>query len=147
VATSSNAAWHEMGPLKVPDGAAHCTRCIIVCATLSLFTGRRCADHGEPAQREKDTMNTRYVVVCLLLPFFLAVAASTPGQETLEQDELSIRGNRALPKTLYIAPWKRLGSPLEGDALNSRLEDRMDPVEQDLFRKELELHQDGYILD
>jgi len=121
--------------------------CSTDCATIMSLTGRRGATHGELAQREKDTMNTRYPVVCLVLSFFLAVAASALGQENLEQDELSIRGNRALPKTLYIAPWKRLGTPLEGDALNSRLEDRMDPVEQDLFRKELELHQDGYILD
>lgn len=109
--------------------------------------GCRGFNRGELVQREKDTMNTRNVVVCMALPFFLAAAASVVGQENLEQDELSIRGNRALPKTLYIAPWKRLGAPLEGDALNSRLEDKMDPVEQDLFQKELELHQDGYILD
>jgi hypothetical protein len=92
-------------------------------------------------------MNIRRDVVCLLLPFFVAAAPSALGQESFEQDQLSIRGNRALPKTLYIAPWKRLGAPLEGDALNSRLEDKLDPIEQDLFRKELELHRDGYILE
>jgi hypothetical protein len=92
-------------------------------------------------------MNIRRDVFCLLLPLFVAVASPAFGQETLEQDELSIRGNRALPKTLYIAPWKRLGAPLEGDGLNSRLEDKLDPVEQDLFRRELELHRDGYILE
>ncbi len=92
-------------------------------------------------------MNIRCDVLCLLLLFCMAVSTPALGQESLEQDQLSIRGNRALPKTLYIAPWKRLGAPLEGDALNSRLEDKLDPVEQDLFRKELELHRDGYILE
>ena len=82
-----------------------------------------------------------------LVPALLAVAPLALGQEPLEQDPLAIRGNRALPKTLYIAPWKRVGSPLEGGDLNSRLEDKLEPVERDIFRKELELHRDGYNLD
>jgi hypothetical protein len=92
-------------------------------------------------------MNIRCDVFCLLLPFFVVVANPAFGQESFEQDQLSIRGNPALPKTLYIAPWKRLGTPLEGDGLNSRLEDKLEPVEQDLFRRELELHREGYILE
>jgi len=85
--------------------------------------------------------------VALLFPVLLVAATLALGQERFEQDKLSIRGNKALPKTLYIAPWKHLGSPLDGGDLNSRLEDKLDPVEQDLLRKELELHRDGYSVD
>ena len=118
---------------------------------LLAFAGRAACKPVRPESArpliERDTMNIRCDVVCFLLPFFVAVTTPAFGQDSFEQDPLSIRGNRALPKTLYIAPWKRLGAPLEGDALKSRLEDKLDPVEQDLFRKELELHQDGYILE
>jgi hypothetical protein len=68
-------------------------------------------------------------------------------QQTLEQDTLAIRGNRALPKTLYIGPWKRLGSPLEGGEWRSLLDDELDPVERDIFRRELELRRQGFSLD
>ena len=82
-----------------------------------------------------------------LLAILVVTAFPAAGDERLEQDKLSIRGNPALPKTLYIAPWKRVGTPLDGGDLESRLEDKLEPVEQDLFRKELELHRQGYSVD
>lgn len=81
--------------------------------------------------------------------FAILVVTAFPaeGDERFEQDELSIRGNPALPKTLYIAPWKSVGTPLDGGDLNTRLDDKLEPVEQDLLRKELELHRQGYSVD
>ena len=49
----------------------------------------------------------------LLVIFMLLTIPRLYGQEQLEQETISIRGNQGLPKTLYIAPWKRVGSPLE----------------------------------
>lgn len=60
--------------------------------------------------------------------------------QQLEQETISIHGNRGLPKTVYIAPWKRLGQPLEGGRWESRMEDPLAPLEQDLFLRQLELH-------
>jgi hypothetical protein len=82
----------------------------------------------------------------LLVCLFLAAAAAR-GEEQLEQDAISIKGNRGLPRTLYIAPWKRVGSPLEGEKLEGRLREETEPVERDLLRRELELHEQGYSLD
>ena len=86
----------------------------------------------------------------LIVPLAVSVLVSSPGihgAEQLEQETISIRGNRALPKTLYIAPWKRLGAPLSGEDLESMVSEKVDPVEQELFRREIDLHREGYILD
>ncbi|RDE22939.1 hypothetical protein DV711_10320 [Motiliproteus coralliicola] len=68
-------------------------------------------------------------------------------QEQLEQKPLSIRGSRALPSTVYIAPWKQLGAPLDGATFENRLDDKPEPLEPEQFRKELELIQKGYSVD
>ena len=68
-------------------------------------------------------------------------------EEQLEQETISIKGNRGLPKTLYIAPWKRVGAPLESDRLEGEVGEDTRPVERDMFQRELELHRQGYSLD
>ena len=83
----------------------------------------------------------------LFILAFLATSSSLYGEEQLEQDKISIRGNQTLPKTMYIAPWKRLGEPLEGEELESNVPKKLDPVERELFRRELKLHREGYSLD
>ncbi len=85
--------------------------------------------------------------VFLLAACFLAMSPGVHCDEQFEQETLSIRGNQALPKTLYIAPWKRLGGPLEGREFEGEVSEKLDPVERELFRRELELHREGYILE
>lgn len=65
------------------------------------------------------------------------------GDNSLEQQPISIRGNRALPKTLFITPWKKLGAPLDSDPYGAPTE-QPTPVERDLFLKELEVYHDGF---
>ena len=69
------------------------------------------------------------------------------GEEQLEQDTISIKGNQGLPKTLYIAPWKRVGAPLESDGLEGDVGEESRPVERDMFQRELELQRQGYSVD
>jgi len=83
----------------------------------------------------------------LLVIFLLMAAPPIQGEEQLEQETISIKGNRALPRTLYIAPWKRLGSPLESDKLDGEFREETDPLEPDLLQRELELHEKGYSVD
>jgi hypothetical protein len=83
----------------------------------------------------------------LLVMFLFLTAPRLHGQEQLEQETISIRGNQGLPKTLYIAPWKRVGSPLEGAKPEGTFWEEIDPLEPDLFQRELELHQEGYSVD
>ena len=69
------------------------------------------------------------------------------GQEQLEQDTISIKGNQGLPKTLYIAPWKRVGGPLESEGLEGDVGEEAEPLERDLYQHELELQLQGYSVD
>ncbi|MDH3979272.1 MAG: hypothetical protein OEU91_02025 [Gammaproteobacteria bacterium] len=73
---------------------------------------------------------------------------SASGQEQqLEQETISIKGNQGLPKTMYIAPWKRVGAPLESDELEGDIGKETEPVERDIFQHELELQRQGYSID
>ena len=85
---------------------------------------------------------SRVLLTCTLL-----TAPGLHGQEQLEQETISIRGNQGLPKTLYIAPWKRVGSPLEGETPEGTFSEEIVPLEPELFQRELELHKDGYSVD
>ena len=83
------------------------------------------------------------LLIGLLMSLLFAATTLVYGQQKLEQDTISIRGNRGLPKTVYIAPWKRLGEPLEEEQWQSEIEDPMAPLEQDLFQRRLEIHRQG----
>jgi hypothetical protein len=85
---------------------------------------------------------SRVLLTCTLL-----TAPGLHGQEQLEQETISIRGNQGLPKTLYIAPWKRVGSPLEGETPEVTFGEEIEPLEPELFQRELELHKEGYSVD
>ena len=83
------------------------------------------------------------IVFCLLLP----AGSPVMPEESLQQETISIEGNRGLPKTLYIAPWKQVGEPLEGEAFSSDPARDPAPVERDMLQRELELHREGYSLE
>jgi hypothetical protein len=85
--------------------------------------------------------------VRLLLAITLLWVLPASGQEQLEQDTISIKGNQGLPKTLYIAPWKRVGAPLESEGLEGDIGEDTEPVERDMFQRELELQRQGYSVD
>ena len=74
-------------------------------------------------------------------------ASSAAAEEQLEQETISIKGNQALPKTLYIAPWKRVGAPLEGGRIDGQITEESKPVERDMFQHQLELQRQGYSID
>ena len=81
-----------------------------------------------------------------LLLFLIICQWSTASgaQEELQQDPIVIKGNKGLPKALYIAPWKRVGTPLESGEIQTEISAEPEPVERDLFQLELELHGHGY---
>ena len=84
-------------------------------------------------------------VLCRLLVALLILApAAAMGQQELEQKPIVIKGDQALPATLYIAPWKRVSKPLESGMLDGDIVQDTQPVERDLFLRELELRRQGY---
>ena len=70
-----------------------------------------------------------------------AVAADDRPSRTmdhLELDPTSITGNRELPKVMVIVPWKRAGlGDLEGRPANSLLNEVLEPVDREVFRREM----------
>lgn len=71
-----------------------------------------------------------------------AAAAADPApprtMDHLELDPTAITGNRELPKVMVIVPWKRadLGD-LTGRPANSLLNEVLEPVDREVFRREL----------
>jgi hypothetical protein len=65
-------------------------------------------------------------------------SARPPTMDHLELDPTAITGNRELPKVMVIVPWKRaeLGD-LTGKPANSLLNEVLEPVDREVFRREL----------
>ncbi|MGD8630815.1 MAG: hypothetical protein PVG72_08840 [Gammaproteobacteria bacterium] len=83
----------------------------------------------------------------LLLASVILWMSGASAQEQLEQDTILIKGNQGLPSTLYIAPWKQVGTPLESAPLEGDIGEETQPVERDLFQRELELLHQGYSVE
>ena len=66
------------------------------------------------------------------------VDAGPPAMDHLELDPTAITGNRELPKVMVIVPWKKadLGE-LTGRPANSLLNEVLEPVDREVFRREL----------
>lgn len=58
--------------------------------------------------------------------------------DRLELDTSVVKGNRELPKVLYIVPWKKadLGD-LPAQPFNTLLDEVLTPVDRDVFRREV----------
>ncbi|MEH6636208.1 MAG: hypothetical protein V7700_11840 [Halioglobus sp.] len=91
-------------------------------------------------------MQLRLSTVFLLV--VLCFWMGSPGaDEQLEQDSIVIKGDQELPRTLYIAPWKRVGTRLESGTLEGEIGEEKQPLERDLFQRELELQREGGSLE
>ena len=87
---------------------------------------------------------SRTLVHCVLL---LLLAGPAMGEAASEQDDkllsgMSIVGNDEAPKSLVIVPWKSsaLGHTLD---VSRGLDDGRQPVDRDVFMRELEYYQIG----
>jgi len=87
----------------------------------------------------------------LVLTLSVSALAQTESEQQraisreLEQERILIKGNQGLPTTLFIAPWKKVrGKVPEGGPLESRVDQSVEPVDQEVFRRKLELYDQGY---
>ena len=87
-----------------------------------------------------------YLARWLFIVVYLCIAPAA-AEEQLEQETIVIKGSQGLPRTLYIAPWKRVGEPLEGNALEGEIGEDTEPLERDLFQRKLELQREGYSVE
>jgi hypothetical protein len=62
--------------------------------------------------------------------------------DNLDLEGTTVIGNRELPKALNIVPWKAADSgDLAGRPLNSLVEQTLEPVDRDVFLRELEYYE------
>jgi hypothetical protein len=81
---------------------------------------------------------SRCLAVSLLLAQGAATAASAAGQQ-LNMDGMSVIGNRELPKALFIVPWKDPEAGLTPERpVNSLIDEALQPVDPDVFRRKLD---------
>ena len=77
----------------------------------------------------------------LLLWATCAITNAGYTADRADLEETTIRGNRELPKVLYIVPWKQ---PATGELLGkpgkSLLDEVLAPVDRDVFRRQVEYY-------
>lgn len=85
-------------------------------------------------------------ILLLLLPVSL-LAQDKKGAATKQETEaktlsgISIVGNNETPKSLYIVPWKSSELGKETNLGSDLLDDRMKPVDKDVFMRELDFYE------
>lgn len=77
-------------------------------------------------------------VMLIAIPW---VNAAGKKEEVMEVGGMSIIGNRELPKTLYIVPWKDSDINSETDLSRDLLNERLNVVDQEEFRRQVKYYQ------
>lgn len=69
----------------------------------------------------------------------LTASLSALTEEQMELDGMAVIGNRELPKALFIVPWKDPGADLTPERpVNSLIDEALQPVDPDVFRRKLD---------
>jgi len=77
----------------------------------------------------------------LQIALVLLVATPTIAEEEMELEGMAVFGNRELPKALFIVPWKDPDAGLAPDRpVNSLIDEALQPVDPDVFRRKLQYH-------
>jgi hypothetical protein len=72
----------------------------------------------------------------LVVPAF----AAKKKEDVVEMSGISIIGNRELPKTLFIVPWKNSEVGVETELTNT-LNEGMQPLDREVFQRELDYYE------
>jgi len=67
-------------------------------------------------------------------------AKAKAGGEAKELSGISIVGNKEAPKSLFIVPWKSSELGVETGLASSLLNEKLKPVDKDVFDRELEFY-------
>lgn len=77
----------------------------------------------------------------LTLTLSLLVTAPLCAREEMEMDGMAVFGNSELPKALFIVPWKDPDAGLAPDRpVNSLIDEALQPVDPDVFRRKLQYY-------
>ncbi len=68
----------------------------------------------------------------------LALPLIASAEQQMELEGMAVVGNSELPKALFIVPWKEAESAMVPDRpVNSLVDDALQPVDPDVFRRKL----------
>ena len=76
-------------------------------------------------------------LLVLVLPISIATAADKKAKEI---SGISIIGNKEAPKSLFIVPWKSSELGDENSLSSSLLNEKMVPVDKEVFQRELDFY-------
>ncbi|MGD8571669.1 MAG: hypothetical protein PVH98_04370 [Gammaproteobacteria bacterium] len=81
--------------------------------------------------------NCLKLIVYATAVLMFMVASISSADDKLELETITIKGNRELPKVLYIVPWKRMKNDNFDQklVLHSLFKDAFDPIEPDAFER------------
>ena len=77
------------------------------------------------------------ILTSALIVFSIPLHAADKKEKVVEIGGMSIIGNRELPKSLYIVPWKDSDIDSETDLSRDLLNERVGVVDQDEFVRQL----------
>ena len=79
--------------------------------------------------------------ILLKLALALLIAAPAGAEEEMQLDGMAVFGNSELPKALFIVPWKNPEAGLAPDRpVNSLIDEALQPVDPDVFRRKLQYY-------
>ncbi|HEX5056298.1 MAG TPA: hypothetical protein VFX02_07340 [Gammaproteobacteria bacterium] len=84
-------------------------------------------------------MKPKYAFILAASLAVAPVFAAKKKEDVVEMSGISIIGNRELPKTLFIVPWKNSEVGVETELTNT-LNEGMQPLDAEVFRRELDYY-------
>ena len=80
------------------------------------------------------------LAMVILTSLFLSTVVAEDKDKTKELSGISIMGNKEAPKSLFIVPWKSSELGDENTLSSSLLNEKMVPVDKDVFQRELDFY-------
>jgi hypothetical protein len=86
----------------------------------------------KPADRLKKLISMLFIAA-------IGASSSTGAEQQMDMDGMSVIGNQELPKALFIVPWKDPEASLAPDRpVNSLIDEALQPVDPEVFRRKLD---------
>ncbi|MEJ2107649.1 MAG: hypothetical protein P8X48_10030 [Acidiferrobacteraceae bacterium] len=89
-------------------------------------------------------IRTRAIIALVMLSLVSAppvMAKKKKKDKVVELGGMSIIGNRELPKSLYIVPWKESEVGDDNDLSRSLLDERLNAVDPEEFKRQLDYYE------
>jgi hypothetical protein len=83
---------------------------------------------------------SKYIFIMAVSLIAAPAYAAKKKEDVVEMSGISIIGNRELPKTLFIVPWKNSEVGVETELTNT-LNEGMQPLDREVFERELDYYE------